>query len=145
VATFETTVMIQAPPSRIISVLCDIERWSQWTTTVTSAKRLDGGSFGEGSRALLRQPKLRPAVWQVTVFEPRRGFAWVTRGPGVQISGEHWVEPEGEGCRVTLSLRFSGLLAPLLAWLYRDLNNRYLAIEAQGLRARCEGSGVDSF
>jgi hypothetical protein len=133
--------MIQAPPSRIIAVLYDVEHWSQWTTTVTSAKRLDDGPFKEGSRALLRQPKLRPAVWQVTVFEPRRGFAWVTRSPGVQVSGAHWVEPDGDGSRVTLSLHFSGLLGPLMARLFRDLNKRYLAIEAQGLRTRCEGSG----
>jgi hypothetical protein len=80
-----------------------------------------------------------PAVWQVTELEERRNFTWVTRSPGVEVKGEHLVEGNGAGSRVTLSLQFSGLLGPLMARLYRNLNQRYLATEAEGLRKRCEG------
>jgi hypothetical protein len=38
---------------------------------------------------------------------------------------------------VTLSVRYEGLLGPLLARMVGALNNRYLAIEARGLEARC--------
>ena len=37
-----------------------------------------------------------------------------------------------------LFLRFSGVLAGLLAYLTRGLNNRYLALEAKGLKERSE-------
>jgi hypothetical protein len=37
---------------------------------------------------------------------------------------------------VILSVQFEGLLAPLVARLTRDLNRRYLELEAAGLRER---------
>ena len=49
---------------------------------------------------------------------------------------EHGVEPVERGSRVTLSVRFEGLLASLVSRLTRDLNRRYLELEAAGLRAR---------
>lgn len=41
------------------------------------------------------------------------------------------------GCRVTLSIRYEGILGAWLARWTRDLNERYLAMEARGLQARC--------
>ena len=34
--------------------------------------------------------------------------------------------------------QFPGLFAPLVARMLRDLNHRYLTLEASGLEARCE-------
>jgi uncharacterized protein YndB with AHSA1/START domain len=147
---FSITVDIQASPDRVFAVLCDIERWPEWTSTVTSVRRMDGGPFAVGSRVRVCQPKLLPAVWQVTEMdEGRRMFTWVTRSPGVQVTGRHQVEENqveenqveenGSRSRATLSLEFSGLLGPLVARFYRSLNERYLAIEAKGLKERSEG------
>jgi hypothetical protein len=86
----------------------------------------------------VRQPKLLPAVWKVTELDKKGSFTWTTRSPGVQIKAGHLVEAEGAGSRVTLSLHFSGLLGSLVARVYRGLNQRYLATEAEGLRKRCE-------
>jgi uncharacterized membrane protein len=143
VQTFSVTVDIQAPPDRVLAVLIDVERWPDWTSSVTSVQRLDGGRFIMGSRARIRQPKLRPAVWQVTQLD-QRSFTWSTRSPGLQVTGLHQIEENGTGSRVTLSIQFSGLLAPLLARIYGGLNERYLAIEAQGLKARSEGTNLSS-
>ncbi len=93
-----------------------------------------------GSRARIRQPKLLPAVWRVTELEEGRAFTWVTRSPGVRVKARHHVEPTTHGARATLSLDFSGPLAPLVARLTRGLNERYLALEAEGLKARSEGA-----
>jgi uncharacterized membrane protein len=135
---FGIGISIHAPPQLVFVVLCDVERWPEWTASTTNVKRVDSGPFREGSRALIRQPKLRPAEWTVTALEEGRGFTWLTSIPGMQVTAEHRVVAEGDGSRVTLSLKFSGLLGSLVAWFYRDLNRRYLSLEAEGLRTRCE-------
>jgi hypothetical protein len=130
---FSITIDIPAPPERVWAVLADIERWSEWTSTVTRIQRLDRGPLAVGSRARIRQPKLPPSTWQVSELQPGRSFTWITRSPGICVTGEHGVEPTARGTRVVLSLRFSGVLGPLVAHLTRGLNQRYLALEAKGL------------
>jgi len=132
-------VEIQAPPDRVWAVMRDVERWPEWTPTVTSVRLLDRGPLAVGSRAVIRQPKLPPAKWRVTELdESGRNFTWVSAGPGVRVIARHWVEARGAASRATLSLRFTGVLAGLLAWLTRGLNDRYLALEADGLKRRSE-------
>lgn len=107
--------------------------------TVLDAKRLDSGPFTVGSRTRVLQPKLRPAVWQVTELDEARGlFTWVTHSPGVVVTGRHRVEAAGNGSRATLSIEFSGWLGPLIARLVRKLNEQYVTTEAQSLKKRCE-------
>jgi hypothetical protein len=136
---FATAVDISATPERVWAVLSDLERWPEWTPSVTRIERLDTGPLAVGHRARLRQPRLLPAVWQVTELEPGRGFTWVTRSPGVRVTGQHWVEPAQTGSRAHLRLRFEGMLASLVAGLAAGLTTRYLALEARGLKERSEG------
>jgi uncharacterized protein YndB with AHSA1/START domain len=133
---FSITVDIAAPPERVWAVISDVERWSEWTPTITRIERLDQGPLAVGSRASIRQPKLPPVVWQVSELLEGRSFTWVTQSPGVSVIAKHSVEPAGQGARATLSIRFSGLLGSLVARWTRGLNERYLALEAEGLRAR---------
>jgi hypothetical protein len=101
------------------------ERWPEWTPTVRCIRLLDRGPLTVGSRAIIRQPKLPPAKWRVIELdEPRRSFTWVSWGPGVRVIARHWVEACGGGSRATLSLRFSGVLAGLFAYVTRGLNDR---------------------
>ena len=118
------------------AVLSNIERWAEWTPTVTRIERLERGRLGVGSRARIWQPKLRPAVWEVTELVDGRSFTWVTRAPGVRVIATHGVEGTPAGTRATLSLRFAGPLGWLVALVTRGINRRYLALEAQGLRER---------
>lgn len=107
--------------------------------TVTSLERLDSGPLTLGSRTRILQPRLRPAVWQVTELDEARGlFTWVARSPGVLVTARHLVEAAGNGSRATLSTAFSGLLGPLMARLLRKLNQQYVTTEAQSLKKRCE-------
>jgi len=136
---FSTTVDIQAPRERVWDVLLDVARWPEWTPTTSRVERLDAGPFTVGSRARIFQPKLRPAVWQVTELNQAAGsFTWVTRSAGVLVTARHRVEENGGGCRVTLSLDFSGVLAWLAARTAGGMMERYIAAEANGLRARSE-------
>jgi uncharacterized membrane protein len=135
---FRISVDIDAPPARVWSVMSDVERWSNWTASITSIKRRDAGPLAVGSSAWVRQPKLPPALWKVTVLESNRGFNWVSRGPGVLVTGGHWIEPTAQGSRVTLSVGIRGLFAGLLARLTGAITDRYLGLEAAGLKRQCE-------
>ena len=72
-----TTIAIDAPTERVAEVMCDVEHWHEWTPSITSITRLGSGPFIVGSRALVRQPRLPPAVWTVTAIDPEIGRAHV--------------------------------------------------------------------
>jgi hypothetical protein len=136
---FRIDVAINASPDRVWSVMRDVERWPEWTPTVRRIRRLDKGPLAVGSRVVLSQPKLPPAKWKVTELDDaRRCFTWETWSPGMRLRARHWVEETGKTSRATLSLQFSGLLGPLFARLTRNLNHRYLALEAKGLQERSQ-------
>jgi uncharacterized protein YndB with AHSA1/START domain len=138
--SFSITVDIAAPPERVWVVMSDVERWAEWTASVTSVTRLDQGPLAPGSRARIRQPRVAPAVWTVIDVKPDRGFSWKTGNPLIWAVARHSIEPMPPGSRATLFLQFGGLFAPAVAWLTRSLNNRYLQMEAAGLKRRSEES-----
>lgn len=135
---FRTTIDIKAPPDRIWAILRDIDHWSEWTPTVLGVRSFDPGPLAVGKRAIVRQPRLLPARWEVTEVEEGRGFTWITRSPGVFVTARHYIEATANSSRVTLSLDFSGPLGAIVARLTRGLNTRYLALEAEGLKKRAE-------
>ena len=137
---FSTTIDINASPARVWAVMSDIERWHEWTATITSIERRDREPLGVGSKARVKQPKLAPANFVITSWHPDRGFDWVTKNPAVTAIGRHVIEPTATGARVTLSVEFSGPLHGLIAWLYGGLTSRYVRIEAEGLKQRSEQS-----
>jgi len=136
--TFSETVDIRATPERVWAVMSRIERWPEWTPSVRRIEHLDRGPLAVGSRARIRQPKLPPVTWRITSFENGRGFTWVTRSPGVSVTAHHVIEATPDGARATVSIQFEGLLGPLWGWLTRRLNERYLGLEATGLKRRSE-------
>ena len=135
------TVEIAAPADRVWAVLTDVERWPEWTETVTSVKRLDGGPLRPGSRAKIDQPKIPETEYVVTELDSGRSFTWAATGPGVTTTARHDVEalPDGSS-RVTLAVEQGGWLGSVMGRFYRGLTDRYLANEAAGLKARCEGT-----
>ena len=135
---FHISVDIAAPPEIVWSVMVDGERWHEWTPSVRSIRMLDKGPLAVGSRALIRQPRFPPAVWQVTALEPERSFTWRSGAPGMRVYARHSVEPIARGTRATLTLRYEGVLGRVLARLTRGITNRYLEYEAAGLKKRSE-------
>ena len=142
---FNIAIDIDAPVDIVWSVMRDGERWPEWTPTVTSIRLLDA-PLRIGSRAFIRQPKLPPALWRITELDEGKSFTWVTRSPGVRVTARHSVEQLGDRkTRAILSIQFDGLFAGLVARLTKRLNLEYLDLEANGLKARCEGRrGVQS-
>jgi carbon monoxide dehydrogenase subunit G len=135
---FNISIDVSAPPARVWEVMSDIERWHEWTPSVTSIALRGGGPLTVGSRAMIRQPKFPPAMWKVTAIEPGRSFTWVSVGPGIRVVARHSVEPAGANARATLSLELQGIFGGVFGRLTKDITERYLAFEAAGLRARSE-------
>ena len=71
---FSLSVEIRASSERVWEVLSDLEGWPAWTPTVTSVQRVDPGPLAVGSRVRICQPKLLPAVWQLTELDEGRSF-----------------------------------------------------------------------
>lgn len=139
---FRTTTDVDAPADVIFAVMTDVERWPEWTPTVTRVERLGGSSqpLAIGSRIRIVQPKVPPAEWTVSSLEAGRGFRMTSRSPGATVVANHWIEPtdDGHGSRVILSVTFSGWLGRMIGRVMGGLNERYLAQEAEGLRRRSE-------
>ncbi len=131
-----STSTVAAPPAQVFAALVDVEHWPDWTRSVISVQRLEPGPLAVGSRAEVRQPKLRTAVWEVTELR-ERNFSWVSRSPGLLTTGRHLVEPDGDGTKVTLQIEHTGPLSWLAGTLTKGLTMRYLQMEGAGLQHFC--------
>jgi uncharacterized protein YndB with AHSA1/START domain len=138
---FSITTDVDAAPECVWQVMSDPERWHEWTPSITRIRLFGGGPIAVGKRALGRQPKLPPAIWTVTAVEPGRSFTWESIAPGLRVVGRHEVEPTSTGSRATLSIEMLGMLGEMWGRLTRGITKRYLALEANGLKARSMDPG----
>ncbi|PYC77310.1 polyketide cyclase [Streptomyces tateyamensis] len=129
-----------AAPEAVWAVLVDVQGWRKWTASVELIRRREQGRpFALGSEAWVKQPRLPGALWRVTGYEAGRAFTWESRSPGVRTVADHQLRPTATGTELILELRQEGFLAPLARLLLGRLIRRYLAMEAAGLKAYCEG------
>ncbi|HEX2316452.1 MAG TPA: SRPBCC family protein [Thermomonospora sp.] len=135
---YEVTVTIDAPLERIWEILVDVERWPEWSASMSRVERLDPGPFGPGSRARIKQPRLPSAIWQVTEFSQGSSFTWVARTPGMTTTAGHTLSPAAGGTELRLTLHQTGPLAPLVGALAGRLARRYVDLEAEGLKYDAE-------
>jgi hypothetical protein len=56
------------------------------------------------------------------------------------VIGVHHIEPTPTGSRVTLSLTYQGVLGRLMGRWTSGITNRYIAMEAAGLKRRSEAA-----
>lgn len=138
--SYTTSITINAPAERVWAVMTDVERWPEWTASVSSVERLDSGPFTTGSRARIKQPKLPTTIWTVTAIQPGRSFTWRAQSSGVTTVANHQIAPaaDGQSVTVTLSIEESGPLAPLVRLLASGMTRRYVNMEAEGLKERSE-------
>jgi hypothetical protein len=137
---YEQKAQIRASVHCAWTVLADFERWPEWNSSVIRIEPLGRKPLGLGSRFLIHQPKLRPAYWVITEWEPEHRFVWESASPAVAAVGSHVLETRGEGCELTLDLYFKGLLGGVAGFFGGRLVKRYMRLEAEGLKARSEGS-----
>lgn len=134
----ETTVDVDAPAEVLWAVVKDVESWPKLTESMTFVERLDGGPLREGMRVKVNQPKLPPATWKVTELVENERFVWRARGPGFTTTASHEVIRDGEKSKLRLSVEQSGLLGGVIGRVGKDLTDRYIAMEAAGMKRRAE-------
>ena len=137
--TFTDSITVAADPGAVFDVIADVQRWPEWTASMSWVRLHTPGPLAVGSRASLKQPGLSGTHWTVTRCQRPLGFSWVSPLPGVLCTADHEVRPVDGGSQVTLRLHFGGWLGGVAGLLGGALTKRYLRMEVLGLRERCEG------
>ncbi|UXA08538.1 SRPBCC family protein [Mycobacterium sp. SMC-2] len=135
----EDSIEIDAPPQLVWDVFSEVERWPEWTASVTSLVGRDGPALEVGRRFTIKQPGMSKLVWKVTEIDPGTSWTWVQRSPGVNVTARHYVTARpGGGTLVRQELDQRGVLGALVGRLMVNKTKRFLKLEAQGLKARSE-------
>ena len=138
---FEQSIEIDARQQRVWDVLSDLEGWPQRIETVDAVELLTPGPVAIGTRVRLKQPKLPEGVWEVTVWDAPSYFEFRQQSGGLTDVAGHRVEALEDGrSRLTLTLDMRGLLVPVVALFWKGLTNRYMTIEAQGIKTAAESA-----
>lgn len=133
------TVSIDAPADLVWNVFTDVEHWPEWTASVSRLSGLDGPDLAVGRRFEIDQPRLPTLRWEVTEVVPGSSWTWVQRSPGGVTTARHDVVATAEGTTVVRQeLDQRGFVGATVALLMRRMTKRYLAMEGQGLKGRCE-------
>jgi uncharacterized membrane protein len=135
----DSSVEIEAPAAVVWEVFTDVERWPEWTASVERLVALDGPGIAVGKRFEIEQPRMPKLVWEVTEVDSGRSWTWRQRSPGGTTFAVHELEAQGDG-RTLVRQRIDqrGPVGVLVGVLMRRLTRRYLELEAQGLKGRCE-------
>jgi len=132
------TFVTSARPDIVWQVLADVEHWREWTPTVVEIKSLSNTRMTVGARYRVVQPKLRPAVYEVTEYVPNQAFTWVQRLPGGGMIGGHRLSSRDGATEVELSFASKGLVANIVSKMFSKLISDYVATEAKSLKSRCD-------
>jgi uncharacterized membrane protein len=134
----DSAIEIDASAKLVWDVFSDVERWPEWTASVTGLNALDGPGLAVGKRFEIKQPRLPKLVWEVTALDEGTSWTWEQRSPGGRTVAVHEVESAGARTRVRQRLDQQGPVGALVARFMRGTTKRYLELEAQGLKARSE-------
>jgi len=140
----ETSVDIEAPASLIWDVYADVERWSEWTASITSVVPLDGASIAIGRRFEIKQPRFPKLVWEVTAVEPGVSWTWRQKSFGGTTIASHVLEPAGDRTIVHQRIEQRGPIGATVGLMMRGITKRYLKMEGEGLRSCVERRRSDA-
>jgi uncharacterized membrane protein len=134
----EVRVTIDAPAELVWQTVRTVEKWPEWTPTMTSVRRLDNGDLRVGSTAEVRQPNQPPRTWTVTELTPDRSFTWESSGAGLRLSADHVLSGADGAVEVLLTFTLSGPAGPIASLLAGRTIRRLVDTEGASLKAWCE-------
>lgn len=139
--SYRAEARIAAPAHRVWAVMVDIDRWPVWTKSVRKIRRLDDKEFGLGSKVRISQPGFGTATWVVDEWTPDTSFTWSSTLPGVRSTAQHRIQPHPEGgVRVILTIQQTGRFADWIEQHFGKKIERYMRMEAEGLRRSLQGT-----
>lgn len=137
-ATREYTKILEcgAPREAVWNVMADVQKWPEWTPTMTSVRALGDAGLVRGNRFEVKQPGLAKAVFTVDACDEGVAFAWSTKSAGVSTIADHVLsDTAGGGTRIELSIRMSGPGVGLLWMLVGRKVRSFVDTEAESLAA----------
>jgi ligand-binding SRPBCC domain-containing protein len=134
VPDYEFFTHIDASMECAWSVLADVRGWPELTPSIDWIEASGADAVVVGNRFVVKQPRLRRAVWTVTQVDEGRSFTWVSKSGGITTWGGHALAEENGGVKLTLSVHQSGVLAGLVGLLAGSMTCRYLDLEANGIK-----------
>jgi uncharacterized protein YndB with AHSA1/START domain len=139
----QRSIDIDAPTSAVWAVISDVERWPEWTASVSSVRRSRTGPLTVGEQVVVSQPRLPTLTYTVTEVEDGRSFTWEAGNAASRGVGEHLLTPRiAGGCTATLRVTQRGPAARLVGALLDGISRRYVRMEAEGLKRRSEAATV---
>jgi uncharacterized membrane protein len=137
--TYQVSQDIKAPPGTVWKFVSDVFNWPERLPNYNAVTALNDQDFQVGSRFRVSQPKLLPAIWEVTSCRENEGFTWQSCSMGLAMKADHLIRVTGlDTCELTLKFCFSGLLAIFAGPLAGKLVRRYLSIEAHTFKNLAE-------
>jgi hypothetical protein len=130
--------LTSADPKIVWRVLADVEHWRDWTPTIIEIKPVNDKTLTAGARYRVVQPKLRPAIYEVTECVPNQRFMWAQNILGGNMVADHRLRPYKGGTEIELSFSTDGLFANLVGRIFSKLIAQYVATEARSLKIKCD-------
>jgi uncharacterized membrane protein len=136
---FESSIDINAPVSKVWTLIDRLEEWPQWMPSIKKIERLSKGPLTVGSQlcvtARVSGFTLR-LLMTITKFVPERNVVLEGKALGTKLIRFYALEPAGGRTKITIGGDVSGALA----WLARRGGQKISAEMALAAKTRIEGS-----
>ena len=136
---FESSIVINAPPGEVWTLIDKLEQWPQWMPSIKKIERVSKGPLAAGSQlsvtARVSGITIR-LLMTITEFVPERRVVMKGKVLGTRLTRFYSLEPLNDKTRATVGGEVSGVLA----WLARRGGQAVSDEIAQAAKKRIEGS-----
>jgi hypothetical protein len=102
-------------PSQLWPGLADVAGWPQIDHNIDRIEITEPPAPGVAFRL---KPKGGPMLnFVIGIFEPPHRYSDICRMPLAQMETLHTLEPDGQGTRIIVEIRITGLLASFWGWI----------------------------
>jgi carbon monoxide dehydrogenase subunit G len=143
--TVSSEIAIDAPPARVLEVLCDFEAYPKWARSIKAASILDRGVDGRASTVEFHvAPGLLPEVRYVLRYAYSSDvLSWdYVEGDFRDVRGSYTVAADNGGTKVTYHLAIDPgrLLNALPGFVKARATREITRVALKELKRRVEGS-----
>lgn len=133
--TCSKSILIAAKPSKIWSVLTDINRWPEWQTDITTATINDplapNNQFSWKSGGV----KIKSVLHTVT---PEQSFGWTGKTMGIYAIHNWQLKQQNNGTEVLVKESMDGLLASIFKKSFNQNLEKGMQKWLELLKLECE-------